>query len=156
MGMKVILPRKLLNTPGLVRAIENALTGAAKNVKVDFDTTTQTWHTRPTFTIDREPGKRTVSTDDPPYPWVNDGTPRHIIAPKKPGGVLVYGVPSSPKTAVRVIGSSAGSRGSTIVRTPKPVQHPGSDAREFDEEIKEKWDDKLPGILQRAIDAEMS
>lgn len=155
MGMKVIIPRKLLNTPGLVRAIENALTGAAKNVKVDFDTTTQTWRTRPEFTIDREPGKRTVSTDDEIYGYVNDGTRPHIIAPKN-GKVLAFGVPSSPKTAVRVIGSSKGSRGSTIVRTPKPVQHPGSDAREFDVTIKDKWDDKLAGILQRAIDAEMS
>lgn len=156
MAMKVILPRKLLNTPGLVRAIENALTGAAKNVKVDFDVTTRTWKNRPTFTIDREPGKRTVSTDDEIYSYVNDGTRPHIIAPKKPDGVLAFGVPSSPKTAVRVIGSSKGSRGSTIVRTPKPVRHPGTDAREFDVTIKDKWDDMLPGILQRAIDSEVS
>lgn len=153
MSMKVIIPRKLLNTAKLVQAIENALTGSAKAAKVDFDTTTRTWRNRPEFTIDREPGKRTISTDNEIYGYVNDGTPSHIIAPKKPGGMLVFGVPYGAKTAVRVIGSKAGSKGSTIVRTRKQVLHPGTDAREFDEAIREKWDDLLPATLQRAIDA---
>lgn len=155
MTMKVIIPKQLFNTAQLERAIENALTGSAKAAKVDFDVTTQTWTKRPEFTIDSELGKRTISTDNEIYGYVNDGTVPHIIAPKKPGGVLAFGVPSGPKTQVRVIGSGAGSKGSTPVRTRR-VQHPGTDAREFDQVIKEKWDELLPVTLQRAIDSEVS
>lgn len=156
MSMKVILPRNLFSTAKLEQAIENALTGSAKAAKVDFDVTTQTWDRRPDFTIDSEPGKRTISTENEIYGYVNDGTRPHIIAPKNPGGMLVFGVPSGAKTQVRTIGSGAGSKGSTIVRTRKPVQHPGTDAREFDQVIKEKWDDLLPKTLQGAIDSEVT
>lgn len=154
MSMKVIIPRNLFNIDKLERAIENSLTANAKAVKVDFDVTTQTWAKRPTFTIESEPGKRTIATENEIYGYVNDGTRPHIIAPKKPGGVLAFGAPTSAKTAVRVIGSTSGSKGSTQVRTRR-VQHPGTDAREFDEVIKEKWDELLPQTLQRAIDAEV-
>lgn len=153
MGMKVTIPRSLLiDVRKLELAIENALTASAKAAKVDFDVTTQTWQSRPAFTIDKAPGKRTISTDDEIYGYVNDGTRPHIIAPKA-GGALVFTTPYGAKTAVRVIGSGRGSRGATKIVTRKPVQHPGTDAREFDEVIKEKWDDKLPVTLQRSIDA---
>lgn len=155
MTMKAIkIPRNLFNTAQLERAIENALTGSAKAAKVDFDVTTQTWTKRPEFTIDSEPGKRTISTDNEIYGYVNDGTPPHPIVAKN-APTLVFGVPFKAKTAVRVIGSGAGSKGATI-RRPKAVQHPGTDAREFDQVIKEKWDDLLPVTLQRSIDSELT
>ena len=154
MSMKVIIPRNLFNTAKLERAIENALTGSAKAAKVDFDVTTQTWDRRPDFTIDSEPGKRTISTDNEIYGYVNDGTESHPIVAKN-APTLVFGVPFGAKTQVRVIGSGAGSRG-TIIRRPKAIMHPGTVAREFDQVIKEKWDDLLPKTLQRSIDSEVS
>lgn len=154
MGMKTIkLPRDLFNTAKLERAIENALTGSAKAAKIDFDVTMQTWKKRPTFTIDTEPGKRTISTDNEIYGYVNDGTEPHPIVAKN-APTLVFGVPFKAKTSVRVIGSGPGARGSTI-RRPKAAQHPGTDAREFDAVIAEKWDEQLPVTMQRSIDAEV-
>lgn len=154
MKVKVIVPNGLVfNALKLARAIENTLEGAAKDVKVDFDTTTQTWKERPEFTIERKAGVRTVATDDEVYGYVNDGTPPHVITAHGPGG-LVFGVPSSPKTRVRVIGSRAGSQGSSIVHT-RQVHHPGTQARAFDDAIKGKWDDMLGDVFQRAIDSEV-
>jgi hypothetical protein len=54
-----------------------------------------------------------------------------------------------------VIGSGGGSKGGATVFT-KRVQHPGTDAREFSEVIAEKWEEQLPMLLQRAIDAELT
>jgi hypothetical protein len=53
-----------------------------------------------------------------------------------------------------VIGSRAGSRGTTIVHT-RQVHHPGTQAREFEEVIGEKWNGLLATIFQRAIDSEV-
>lgn len=154
MKMNVLLPKSLVfNAAKLARAIENGLEGAAKDVKVDFAVTTQTWATKPAFEIERKTAERIVSTDDEIYGYVNDGTRAHPIVAHGPGG-LAFGVPSSPKTAPRVIGSSGGSKGSTIVHVRR-VQHPGTEAREFDETIGKKWDAELPRIMQRAIDSEV-
>lgn len=154
MKIKAIIPRELLLDPKrLVRGLENGLTASAKAAKVDFDTTTQTWARRPAFTIEEQPGQRTISTDNEVYGYVNDGTRPHIIRAKN-GKVLVFGTPHSAKTAVRVIGSGAGSRGTTMVKV-KQVRHPGTDAREFDAVIAEKWEDQLPVTVQRALDAEV-
>lgn len=151
--MRVVVPKQLVNTAQLRRAVDNALEGEAKAVKVDLDTTTQTWAKRPAFTIAREDGKREVSTDDEIFGYVDEGTPPHIITAHGPGP-LVFGVGGRAKTTPRVIGSKAGTKGSTIARA-RQVHHPGTAAREFTDTIKKKWDDRLPDVLQRAIDAEV-
>lgn len=152
--MNVKVPKELVNTVKLRRAIENALTGEAKAVHVDLSVTTRTWKHRPAFTIDREDGlKRTVATDDEVFGYVDEGTPPHLIVAHGPGP-LVFGVGGHAKTTPRVIGSKAGGKGVTIVRA-RAVHHPGTAAREFTETVKDKWDDRLPDILQRAIDAEV-
>ena len=155
MPLKVIIPKDLAFDPQrMERTINNGLDGAAKAAQVDFNVTTQTWDHDVEFTIEEAPGERIISTDDEIYGYVNDGTPAHIIEAKN-GKSLAFGVPHKAKTAVRVIGSSAGSRGTTIVKR-KRVRHPGTDAREFDETIAQKWRDLLPVTLQRSIDSEVS
>jgi hypothetical protein len=147
---KVIIPKGLVfNAPALARAIENALEGAAKDVKVDFQVTTQTWNTRPEFTVERKTAERIVSTQDEVYGYVDEGTPKHEISPK-PGGMLVFGTGGSPKTRPLAIGSTRGRQGGVIVHTRKPVHHPGTKARQFSDVIKEKWDKQLPVIMQRS------
>lgn len=144
----------MIDSKALRRAIENALTGEAKAVKVDLDTTTQTWKHRPEFTIEQDEGRRTVATDDEVFEYVDEGTKPHIITAKNPNKPLTFGVGGSPKTAPRVIGSRSGTRGSAIVRA-QVVHHPGTAPREFTDTVKEKWDDRLPDMIQRAIDAEL-
>ena len=143
--MRVILPRKVVfDMKKLSRAIENALDGSAKAVKVDFDVTTQTWKGRPEFKIDSEPGKRIIYTDSDVYRFVSRGTR------------VRYATMSAdfrPKTRTRFIGSSIGRGG--VVRISKLHPRPGIKAREFEQEIGEKWRDLFPKTMQRAIDAEL-
>ena len=153
MRMKTIrISGDMIDAKKLRRAIENGLTGAAKATKVDFDVTTQSWSKRPTFTIESEPGKRTVATENEVYGYVDEGTKPHLITAKSPNKPLTFGVGGSPKTTPRVIGSYSGRKGTTIVRA-QVVHHPGSAARDFSETIKEKWDRELVNILQRAVDS---
>lgn len=151
--MRVIKIKKFMDPRKVARAVENGLTGEAKIVKTDFDTTTQTWKSRPEFTTQSSPGKRIVSTDNEIYGYVDGGTPAHVITAKGPGP-LVFGVPSHAKTTPRVIRSGPGGAGSTIVRA-RQVDHPGTAPRLFSETIAEKSEDRLANTIQRAIDAEL-
>jgi len=154
--MKLIIPKSIAGNPqNLARAVANALDGAAKGALVDFKVTTQTWQHKVAFDI-QEPSadRRVVGTDDDIYNYVSGGTKPHVIVAR--GKALVFpGGGFRPKTEVRVIGSGAGSKGGASVFRPK-VNHPGTQAREFEETIAEKWRKELPVVMQRAIDAEVS
>lgn len=140
---KVIFPKSVLADPrAVVRAVENTLTGVAKNVKVDFDVTTQTWKDRPAFTVTTTPGKRVVATKSDIYRYVSRGTKVRYA---------VMSNPFAPKTRTGYIGSNVGKGGLAFVGK-KPL--PGIKAREFEPTIGRKWQKLMPPILQRAIDAE--
>lgn len=155
-SMKVIVPKSLVAQPDkLARAVANALDGAAKGAKEDFLVTTQTWSHKPDFEI-QEPSadRRVVGTDDEIYGYVTHGTKPHIIVPRNGKMLTWIGANYRPKTRPRYIGSNKGGNDNTIVYT-KMVQHPGTEAREFDEAVAEKWRDQLPKIMQRSIDSEL-
>ena len=96
-----------------------------------------------------------VDTSDEIYGYVNDGTPPHPI-PKVPkiSGSLAFqwGGKGSykAKTAPRVIGSTGGGPTGPMV-FPKQVQHPGTKARNFDDEIQKKWTPKFKRHMEKAM-----
>jgi hypothetical protein len=140
----------------MARAITNTLNAVALDIKADFAVTTQTWGDKPMFAITSPtPYTRAIGTDNENYTRLNEGTRPHVIAPR-PGGTLVFRTPFKSKTLPRTIASGSGSKGANQVFTRKPIQHPGTEARQFDTVIKEKWDKQVGSIFQRAIDAEVS
>ena len=144
-GAKVIMPpMPLFDAEKIIRATENALDDAAKDVKVDFLVTTQTFDHSVEFVIDKSTGKREIYTTDPPYFYVNYGTKvrRALMSPD-----------FSPKTRAGVIGSNPGRGG--VVFISHRLSLPGIEARNFDKVILEKWQAQFPTIMQRAIDAEI-
>ena len=151
-----IIPKgEILDARKLARAKKNALDGAAKGALVDFKVTAQTWDHKPDFAIETpNDDERIVGTNDTIYGYVEEGTRPHVIQAKA-GGVLAFGPGARAKTRPRVIGSGSGSRGGATVFRPR-VNHPGTDAREFSVVIAEKWQEQLPLLLQRAIDAELT
>lgn len=150
---KLIAPKGLLiDIKAQRRAIDNALTGAAKGARVDFNTTTRTWDDRPEFAITTpEPFVREVSTDDPIYSMLNVGTKPHDIEAKN-APFLQFTYPFRSKTVPNDIRSRKGSKGKRWARKRR-VKHPGTKARNWTKVIKAKWDRQLPIILQRAIDS---
>lgn len=139
------LPKSAIPDPKrLIRAVESAMTGTAKAVKVDFDVTTQTWKDRPEFTIEKSPLERRVYTEDDIYRYVSRGTS------------IRYAHMSddfAPKTRNGWIGSNKGKGGLAFISKKNP--RPGIKAREFEKVIGEKWQKEFPVNLQRAIDAEL-
>lgn len=154
-SMKVFIPKDLVVNPQkLARAVTNALDGAAAGALIDFKTTTATWSHKVAFQIDKSrPDRRVVGTDDEIYGYVTEGTRPHVIVAH--GKALAFpGGGFRPKTRVKYIGSNKGSTGgATVFR--KVVHHPGTEAREFEDVIAEKWQKELPVTMQRAIDAEL-
>ena len=154
-SVKVFVPKSIVGDPRkLSRAVANALDGAAKGAQVDFKTTTATWDHQPAFDIQQpSDDQRVVGTDDDIYSFVSGGTRPHIIVAHGKG-LAFPGGGFRPKTRPRSIGSNKGSKGGAIIVRPR-VQHPGTEAREFEQTIAEKWQKELPITMQRAIDSEV-
>jgi len=151
---KVFVPKSLIGDPAkLARAVANGLDGAAAGALIDFKVTTATWQHQPAFdTSSPNEASRVVGTDDTIYRFVNEGTRPHIIVAHGKGLAFNSGG-FRPKSRVRVIGSNAGSAGGSPIVRPM-VHHPGTEARQFDQAIAEKWNKQLAVVMQRAIDAE--
>lgn len=150
------VPRGHMDPKKFERAIDNAFSGIAASIKVDFDTTTQTWEDRPQFTIERRSWhQRLIYTRNTIYKYVNSGTRPHEIAPKH-SPVLVFQSGYKAKTKVRRIGSRSGGPFGPTVVTDQTVHHPGFPGRFFDEEIAKKWAKHSPPTVQRAIDSQAS
>jgi hypothetical protein len=136
------------------KVIENALTGTAKAIKVDFGVTTRTWSKRPDFKIESPNWyTRLIYTDNKIYGYVSDGTRPHVIRAKN-ASRLAFPANYAAKTAVGVIGSTAGgSSGPT--RFAQEVHHPGFPGRKFPQVIGKKWKREWPRNLKRALASEM-
>lgn len=152
MSFAIIKPtRPVIDVKAHERAIQNALTAAAKGMQVDFGVTTQTWRNRPAFDIKMPaPYERTVSTNDDIYAMLDAGTKAHDIRPRRTR-ILRFATPFRSKTLPNQIMSRAGSTGSTEV-VARTVHHPGTKARRWAKAIQKKWQAQVGSIFQRAID----
>lgn len=153
----VILPkRKPFDAAKMRGVIQSTLNATAKNIKVDFDVTTQTWNHRPVFKI-ASPSEytREISTNDDVYAMLEVGTRPHIIRPKKPRGILRFTTPFRSKTIPNEIRSRKGSKGNTPV-VARVVHHPGTAPRLWSKVIAKKWNAQIGNTSQRAIDAAVS
>lgn len=128
------------------RAIREALKAEAQLVLADFEKTTATWDSTPSFDVsdDGEYGV-VIGTDDENYQRVDEGTKPHVIVAH--GTALAFAPGGSAKTRPRVIGSSGGSKGPGVVFT-KRVNHPGTEGRDFSGVIAEKAGADLEAQVQ--------
>lgn len=146
---RAIIPNSMISLAAQRSAVKAAMDNAAKQAKAEFEKTTATWSRRPEFTIEAPSEfSRTIATDSEIYGYVNDGTRPHIIPVSGTAVIFPGGL---PKTAPRIIGSGTGSPGKRTFTT-KPIHHPGTEAREFDDVIAEQMEPKLATEIQRAVD----
>lgn len=135
-----IPPPKLIDTSAVTKQVEAAMEEAANVALRHFGQTVQTWDHKPSFERTREWVGDTmavsVGTDDEIYTYVSQGTKPHIIRPKR-AKRLSFQTGYRAKTRRRVLSSSAGGPYGERV-TAGIVRHPGTEAREFGEEIAEK------------------
>ena len=108
--------------------------------------TTRTWKRQPKFRVDFKYGNEpvregggaafAVTTDDEIFHYVDQGTRPHIIKARH-AAALAFQTGFTAKTRRRILGSRSGRRSGGIVR-PKQVMHPGTQARQFTQEIQKR------------------
>ena len=153
--MRAIVPKgELINIRRLKAAITAANRATVAAAKVDFGVTTQTWKSKPAFATQSNLEGGKVWTDDAIYGYVNNGTPPHVIRAR--GRVLVFQAGGQAKTIPGTIASGTGGAGKSGLVFVKSVNHPGTEARKFDEAIADKWRKEYPTTMQRAIDSALS
>jgi|SRR5215216_673226 len=156
MPSSVIKPsRPIVGVAKQRRAIVAALDDTAKDVQADFQKTTASWEHDVEFAI-KKAGEftREISTGDSIYNMLNEGTPEHLILPRS-AKMLRFNVPFQSKTVPRSISSGPGSIGAQTVYS-RGVVHPGTDAREWDSTIAEKYQEEFPRRMQREIDGALT
>lgn len=148
MGFRFIRPKRSFLDLGrkVERELESRADQVAGEIRHDFEKTTESWDHAVEFvehvTKDARGITISVSTDDEIYNYVNGGTKPHAI-PKVAGGKRLrfqWDGPGSyqAKTRPGTIGSGPGGSSGPYVSF-KSVWHPGTEPRNFDMAIYERW-----------------
>lgn len=131
-------------------AVTKGMDDAAEAVKADFEKTTQGWEHSVTFTIQKQGTDRTITTDDEIWGYVDKGTPRHVIVAKK-ARVLRFATGGRAKTQPGRITSGSGAKGGAVVFRPR-VNHPGTKARLFTQQIAKLWRRGTAPFIRHALE----
>jgi len=142
----------------MIVAERQTLEDLRAGIRGDLARVTQTWNHQPVFVEykvgaaagDLHPARIRISTQDAIYRYVDEGTRPHIIAPRKPGGVLVFRGRYTAKTIPHLLVSRAGgASGATVFA--RVVHHPGTKARKFTETIMQRWQNRAPLLMERRV-----
>lgn len=131
-------------------AVRKGMREAAEAVKADFDKTVSTWEHKPDFKITEQSENFIVSTDDEVFGFVDLGTKPHVIVAKR-ARVLRFATGGKPKTSPGKITSGSGSKGGDVVFRPR-VNHPGTKARLFTQQIAKRWQRGTAPFIRDALE----
>lgn len=149
-----ILPSKKYNTAAVRNAIDSEIEAIANDILLDYELTTATWKRNIKFIkmvhVSKDRQEILVGTDDEIYGYVDKGTRRHKIRPKKPGGTLAFPSMFVPKTSPgKMVASFGHSGGDTVFA--KEVNHPGTKPRNFSKNIQKKWKPLFLRRMEKAM-----
>jgi hypothetical protein len=131
-------------------AVDKGMDDAADAVKQDFEKTVKGWEHPVTFAITTQGADRVITTDDEIWGYVDAGTRPHVIVAKR-ARVLRFATGGSPKTAPGRITSGGGSKGGAVVFRPR-VNHPGTKARLFSQQIAKLWRRGTAPFIRQALE----
>lgn len=83
--------------------------------------------------------------------YVDEGTRPHIIAPKKPGGRLIFQTGYSPRTTPVANAHVGTGQASGPWRRAEFVNHPGTEARRFTETIVDEFKPEFRRRIENAF-----
>jgi len=137
---------------------DSSLEEIAEEIKLDFESTTDTWEEAPDFTIERI-NRRSISigTDNPIYAFLNYGTSLrwavmddNFSSKTRPGNIKArsgYGGVKLSRGGVELRGQSVMNRHG--YKNPKP----GIEARRFDDAISAKWQKEARKYAEKGLAA---
>jgi len=158
LAFKAIKPKRLREKEMRLTLL-NAMRKAGTQVRKEFERTTKTWEHKPKFVEIISltgPGPTIlVGTDDKVYQWVDKGTKPHEIwagayTGKSKAKALRFQGTYTAKTVPSVIDARNGGKSGDVVMRPY-VQHPGTEARKFDEQIQKEWEPKFKRLMEDAM-----
>ena len=139
------------------RELRRELQAVAKDIKRDFRATVRYWKHKPRLRLMTDPGDWSprgsvsglVGTDDAIYSYVDKGTRPHVIKPRR-AKRLRFRTGYRAKTTPGVLISRRGGATGDVVFARK-VNHPGTEARGFSEELQRQWSRRFKARIQRAM-----
>lgn len=151
--LRSITPKgKIFDLSQFDRQCANALNDVIQTAKRDFEKTVATWSKKPTFNVRRASASKLeaqVFTANEIYGYVVRGTKPHQIHVKN-APALKFKSGFTSKTMPRKITSRRGnSFGSWVSK--RSVQHPGTEARDFDIVIAKELQPVLVKEVRNAI-----
>ena len=156
--VKVTVPPEVLSASAVRDAIIRAQrTSTAPDLVGLFSRTVNGWHNPPHFSQTQKVTPNSISMSVYPtgpnagqYALVNNGAKPHSISPTTVGGFLRFQPGYISSTRPRVIASSPYTRFGSYIST-RHVNHPGFEAREFDTQIGEDYEQVFARDMQDAI-----
>lgn len=143
-SIRVIVPKHpIFDKEKWLSAVEDVMRSKTEpDLRALFRTTTEGWQDQPEFRADHfrdssKVGVRVYTTHSV-YGMVNAGSKSHLIRPRKQGGSLRFQPGYIPSTRPGSLNSRASSRSGDFI-TSGQVNHPGFEARKFDEQIAESY-----------------
>ena len=149
LSVQINQPKNLIDIGKLQAEINAGLDESAQQVQVNLQKPTATWQTKVAFQIKAIANGRIISTTNEIYGYVSGGTRPHIIRAKNKK-YLNFPSASGPKTSPGSLDAGAGSRGPRDTFR-KQVQHPGTEARNFDQAAAEIAAQEFPARMQEAV-----
>ena len=149
---KPISPKKLNDKAMRAVFVDEAKT-VADEIELDFYLTVNTWKHQPDFEKIVEIGSAAISilvgTDNEIYRYVNDGTKRHWVEPKKAKALRFRSLYTAKTTPGKMVARSGGASGPFWYSKGHWVS--GIDDRNFDEAIQKEWEPKFKSRMEDAM-----
>lgn len=148
-----VLRPKPIKDRDMTSALVEGMDKFAKEILKDYERTVRTWNHQVKFISDMEIRKRSIvvhtGTQDDIWNWVDRGTRRHPIFPKRKKW-LRFQPKYRRKTRVNVIGSWPGGPSGPFVFAGS-VMHPGTKARNFTKVLLKRWKPKLTQMMKKQM-----
>jgi hypothetical protein len=143
---------RMTSDASVYAAVVAELDSFAEDLKSDFEDTTIDWKIKPLFVVRPSLNGNAVTffvyTDHPIYRWVNNGTRKHVIKPRR-GHALALA------TVITVISPLTGKARPRTAVVRGPVNHPGIKARNFDVAIMRNRKPTFSPRMRKAIETEL-
>ena len=133
-------------------ALIDEMRKVGEDIKRSFNQTTATWKNRPEFEVVmalKHGPEVFVWTDDEIYGYVSGGTEEHVILPVN-AQALRFREGFIPKTRPGTLVSVAGAQFGKVIMTAGVI-HPGTKPRDFDKQVKAKWEKPFKRRMEQAM-----
>jgi hypothetical protein len=152
--LKAIVPAPQKYKETYLKAFTDALNETKQQMLKDYRDTTSTWKHKVKFTASLPRFVNgsymiAVGTDDLIYGYVDKGTKRHIIRPKRARVLRFRGGYTAKTIPLAIRSRSGGSFGATVFS--RGVMHPGTEARKFTEVIAARGQAKFEKALRAKL-----